>query len=90
MKFQGKRAKLYSNLDWANELSFINTIVAAGHFQKTDKVLDVGTGTGIMARAVAPFVDKVMGIDISHDMLILGSPIENVKLMEGDIRCSGL
>ena len=65
MEFKGNRAKLYDNLQWAKEPSFIDTVVDVGRLQSTDRVLDVGTGTGIMARAISPFVSEVVGLDIS-------------------------
>lgn len=52
-------------------------------------VLDVGTGTGIVAKAVAPFVDRVIGIDFSTAMMknfVNGSLPDNCYLIRGDIR----
>lgn len=90
MEFKGDRAKLYENLEWAKEPSFVDTVVDMGRFKPTDTVLDVGTGTGIMARAIAPLVSEVVGIDISNDMLILAHNNTNIRLVVGDIRASGL
>jgi len=90
LEFQGKRAKLYNKLAWATEPSFIDAVVSAGKIRPTDTVLDVGIGTGIMTDAIAPLVHKVVGIDVSREMLDLGTKHDNVKLVEGDIRESGL
>lgn len=90
MEFKGKRAELYANLEWASEASFIEAIVEAGRFQQTDKVLDIGTGTGIMARAISPLVDTVLGLDISEDMLRIANFDNNITPMLSDIRESGL
>ena len=90
MEFSGTRAKLYDSLAWATETSFIDTIKSIGRFRPTDKVLDVGTGTGIMARAIAPLVAQVVGLDISADMLAIGDPCGNIKSMMRDIRSSGI
>jgi len=90
MEFKGKRAKLYNNLEWATVASFIDPIVDCGRFRSTDIVLDVGTGTGIMTRAIAPLVRKIVGLDVSRDMLSLSLPYPNVTLVVKDIRNSGL
>jgi len=90
MEFAGVRAKLYDNLEWAKEASLIGSIVELGRFQPTDKVLDVGTGTGIMANAITPLVQEVTGVDISRSMLALNHTNGNFKPMLGDIRDSGL
>jgi ubiquinone/menaquinone biosynthesis C-methylase UbiE len=64
-----QRALRYNNLQWVNSDSFMNAIIIAGEFTKTDKVLDVGTGTGVVANILAPIVKKVIAIDSSPDMM---------------------
>ncbi|KKN20694.1 hypothetical protein LCGC14_0933010 [marine sediment metagenome] len=90
MEFKGERATLYDNLEWAREPKFIDYVIGMGRFQKGDRVLDVGTGTGIMADAICPLVSEVVGLDISHDMLSLNHVNGNFDAVEGDIRKSGL
>ena len=90
MEFEGQRAKLYTNLEWANSPGYIKEILKAGQFKKLDKVLDVGTGTGIMAKAISPLVNRVVGIDISEEMLALSNVNSNVQLILRDIRDSSL
>jgi len=68
-KFWSIRAKKYNNLEWANKGDYLHTFLNAGQFHEDDIALDVGTGTGIIAHTVAPFVKKVIGVDISMDML---------------------
>lgn len=68
-KFWAKRAQRYNNLEWVNKGDYLHTFLNAGEFHENDVVLDVGTGTGIIAHTVSPFVKKVVGIDISLDML---------------------
>ena len=48
------------SLDW---------MVQHGRFQSSDRVLDVATGTGFTALAVAPLVTKVTGLDVSSGMM---------------------
>ncbi len=90
MEFKGERATLYDNLEWAREPKFIDYVIGMGRFQKGDRVLDVGTGTGIMADAICPLVSEVVGLDISHEMLSLNHVNGNFNIVEGDIRRSGL
>lgn len=58
------------------------------------KILDVATGTGLVAIAVAQLLDKtsqIVGVDISQGMLdqaqvkIKQEKIDNIKLIKGDI-----
>lgn len=63
------RSHHYNDLEWANHRLYLDAFTEAGRFKKGDVVLDVGTGTGIVAHAVSPFVRKVIGLDKSQDML---------------------
>jgi ubiquinone/menaquinone biosynthesis C-methylase UbiE len=63
------RAQRYNELEWANHSLYLDTFIKAGQFKKTDIVLDVGTGTGIIAHALSPLVNQVIGLDKSQDML---------------------
>lgn len=67
--FWKKRADKYNNLDWVHHQNYLDRFVEEGRFKKTDVVLDVGTGTGIIAHAVSPFVKEVVGLDKSQHML---------------------
>lgn len=68
-KFWQVRARKYNNLEWANKGDYLHTFLNTGKFHEDDVVLDVGSGTGIIAHTVSPFVRQVIGIDISEDML---------------------
>lgn len=67
--FWKKRAKNYEKLQWAIKGGYLHAFLDAGDFKSDDLVLDIGTGTGIIAHTISPFVRKVIGIDISSDML---------------------
>lgn len=66
--FWATRANNYEQLDWVRQ-GYLQAFVTAGKFQSSDCVLDVGTGTGIVAQAVSVLVAKVTGIDSSPEML---------------------
>lgn len=67
------RATHYDELEWVNDRSYLSAFTKAGKFRKTDTVLDIGTGTGIVAHAIAPFVKKVIALDKSPKMLKQGN-----------------
>lgn len=67
--FWKKRADNYDKLDWVNHQMYLDKFVEVGNFKKTDVVLDIGTGTGVVAHAVSPFVKEVIGLDKSQHML---------------------
>ena len=48
-------------------------------------MLDVGTGTGIVAHAVSPFVKQVVGLDKSQDMLEHSNWCGNMYFIKRDI-----
>jgi ubiquinone/menaquinone biosynthesis C-methylase UbiE len=68
-EFWKTRAKNYQRLEWAIKGEYLHAFLEADNFNSKDVVLDIGTGTGIIAHTISPFVNKVIGIDISPDML---------------------
>lgn len=87
-EFWAVRAEKYDQLEWARREEYLQAFVAAGDFQPTDRVLDVGTGTGIVAHSVSPFVAEVVGVDLSAGMLARAwaSRVANEVFEEGDVR----
>lgn len=85
-KFWEMRAEKYNNLKWVNEPTYIETFVASADFNKKDLVLDVGTGTGVIAHAIASHVKEVIGLDISQDMLEHSNWKDNKYFIKRDIR----
>lgn len=67
--FWKMRSQHYNDLEWANHRLYLDAFIEGGNFKKNEIVLDVGTGTGIVAHAVSPFVKQVVGLDKSQDML---------------------
>ena len=82
-----ERAEKYNNLDWVNSSGFIGAIIAAGKFSPRHKVLDVGTGTGVIAHAISPLVKQVVAIDSSLDMMDrVNGKFDNVEFKVCDAR----
>ena len=84
-KFWEKRAEKYNNLRWVNEPNYLKSFLSSSDFNKKDVVLDVGTGTGVIAHAVAPLVKEVIGLDISQNMLKHNNWKENKYFIKRDI-----
>lgn len=84
--FWKMRSQKYNNLEWANHQNYLNAFVGNGKFKKSDIVLDVGTGTGIIAHAISPFVREVIGLDKSQDMLEHSNWYGNMYFFKRDIR----
>lgn len=81
-----KRASRYSGFKWTNDRQYLDMFVSCGNFRKDDHVLEMGIGTGLVARAVSPLVSKIIGIDISLDMLDYCQTDGNIYLVNCDAR----
>lgn len=78
------RSANYDKLFWTKDKTYIDKITSMGDFKKTEIVLDIGTGTGIMARALKPYVKHVVGLDISDSMISHGK-WEGFSIVKWDI-----
>ena len=83
--FWKTRSQHYNELEWVNHRLYLDEFIEAGSFRKSDIVLDVGTGTGIVAHAVSPFVKEVIGLDKSQDMLEHSNWRGNMYFIKRDI-----
>ena len=68
-KYWRGRAVHYDKLFWTKDEEYLNRIIEMGDFKKTDLVLDVGVGSGAVAKKIQPLVKDVIGLDISESML---------------------
>ena len=66
------RSAKYDKLYWTKDESYLEMILKMADLKKSDIVLDVGTGTGTIGRAIMPFVNHVIGLDNSEAMLDKG------------------
>jgi len=79
------RSQHYNELEWANHRLYLDAFIEAGDFKSNDVVLDVGTGTGIVAHAVSPFAKQIIGLDKSQDMLEHSNWHGNMYFIKRDI-----
>lgn len=80
------RSKDYNNLNWVKDDSYIKAIINALQPDPEDIILDMGTGTGIIAHALSPIVKEVIGLDKSQDMLEHSNWKDNKYFIKRDIR----
>ncbi|TRM12181.1 class I SAM-dependent methyltransferase [Lentibacillus cibarius] len=85
-----KQAQDFSNknLSLSNE-QYIQWMLSSIPLDKRHSVLDVAAGTGIISRAMAPFVSQVTSLDLSPDMIRQGNreneqqQIFNIQFVQG-------
>ncbi len=87
-EFWAVRARDYAGLEWVRRDDYLGVVVAALDLSPNDRVLDLGTGTGVVAHALAPHVAHVTGVDLSLDMLrqAMARRAANETFEEGDAR----
>ncbi len=66
------RAAKYDKLYWTKDPGYLSEIIRLGDLAKHHIALDVGTGTGDVAKAVKDHVRHVLTIDTSDSMLEMG------------------
>jgi ubiquinone/menaquinone biosynthesis C-methylase UbiE len=84
--FWKMRAKHYNELEWVNHRTYLDAFIQLGDFRRSDLVLDVGTGTGVVAHAISPVVKQVIGLDKSQDMMEHSNWYGNMYFIRRDIR----
>ena len=79
------RSEKYNNLKWVSDKSCMENLIGCLDIKDDDTVLDVGTGTGIVASNIKNMVSSVFALDISNDMLSKGK-WQGVSIIEWDVR----
>jgi 16S rRNA (adenine1518-N6/adenine1519-N6)-dimethyltransferase len=73
---------------WLKSEAALSQIVAAARLTPTDRVLEIGPGTGILTRRLLPLVQALVGVEIDRDLCeILRKHLgkaQNFLLLEGD------
>ncbi|MBD0364354.1 MAG: 16S rRNA (adenine(1518)-N(6)/adenine(1519)-N(6))-dimethyltransferase, partial [Coleofasciculus sp. C3-bin4] len=73
---------------WLRSEKALNKIVAAAKLQQSDRILEIGPGTGILTRQLLPQVQSLVAVEIDRDLCELlvkklGST-DNFLLLQGD------
>jgi 16S rRNA (adenine1518-N6/adenine1519-N6)-dimethyltransferase len=73
---------------WLRSEKVLNKIVAAAKLQQSDRLLEIGPGTGILTRQLLPQVQSLVAVEIDRDLCELlvkklGST-DNFLLLQGD------
>jgi ubiquinone/menaquinone biosynthesis C-methylase UbiE len=63
------RCKKYNDLAWVKNKNLLDVLIKFSNFKKTDHVLDLGCGTGIVSLAIVNKVNSIFAIDSSKEML---------------------
>jgi 16S rRNA (adenine1518-N6/adenine1519-N6)-dimethyltransferase len=73
---------------WLRSEEALNQIVAAAQLQKSDRILEIGPGTGILTHRLLPDVQSVVAVEIDRDLCKLLvqrlKSFENLLLLQGD------
>ncbi len=87
----GRRSNAYAACGTLMDQTDLDTVVGLLDLKGNETVLDVATGTGYLAMALAPHVKRVIGIDITPGMLELAvqaegeRDLDNIDNMVGDV-----
>ena len=89
-QFGMQAARFEEYLSYLDDQDIVGWISSHLELQPHFSVLDVATGTGLLARALAPHVHRVVGLDATPEMLHAGrrqaqaDVLRNVVFEEGD------
>jgi 16S rRNA (adenine1518-N6/adenine1519-N6)-dimethyltransferase len=73
---------------WLRSEAVLNKILRAGKLQSSDRILEIGPGTGNLTRLILPFVESLTAVEIDRDLCeklrkTMHQP--NFHLIEGSI-----
>ncbi len=74
---------------WLKSDIILNNILAAAKLNKSDRILEIGPGTGMMTSRLLPEAEAVLGVEIDRDLckklIKKFGDRDNFLLLEGDI-----
>ena len=73
---------------WLRSEAVLNKILRAGKLQSSDRILEIGPGTGNLTRLILPFVESLTAVEIDRDLcekLRKTMHQKNFHLIEGSI-----
>lgn len=85
--FNQVRAQHYNSLHWATDELYLKKFLDFADLQLGDTILDLGTGTALVARGVVGKVEKVVGLDNAVEMLKIATQANpEITFVLGDAR----
>ncbi|MBE9190556.1 16S rRNA (adenine(1518)-N(6)/adenine(1519)-N(6))-dimethyltransferase RsmA [Gloeocapsopsis crepidinum LEGE 06123] len=73
---------------WLKNEKALNQIVTAAELNQSDRILEIGPGTGILTRRLLPLAESVVAVEIDRDLCeLLAKKLgntENFLLLQGD------
>ncbi len=73
---------------WLKSEKALNAIIQASECSKSDRILEIGPGTGILTRRLLPGVKSLVAVEIDRDLCALLAKqlgkIDNFLLLQGD------
>jgi 16S rRNA (adenine1518-N6/adenine1519-N6)-dimethyltransferase len=89
MKLMSPQPRKQFAQHWLRSDKALNQIVAAGELSKSDRILEIGPGTGILTKRLLPMAQSVVAVEIDRDLCqILAKQLgktDNFLLLQGDI-----
>jgi len=85
----GQQAKAYAHsAEHAGDVD-LSMLIERLHLTRVDRVLDIATGNGFTALAMQPLVHRVVGLDLTWEMLAEGRrlalPHATIDWLQGDV-----
>lgn len=81
-----KRLEHYNELQWAKDTRYLDYLLSFVNPQKSDSILDVGTGTGIMAKALLGKCKRVVAVDNSRSVVNAFESNSSIDIRLQDVR----
>ena len=79
------RATKYNSLQWVNNKDNLKSLAKFSSLRPTQKVLEVGCGTGVVSKYIEPKVREMWAVDQSPDMLKLFPKDTTIKVSRLDL-----
>lgn len=73
---------------WLKSEKALDQIIIAAELKKSDRILEIGPGLGVLTERIFPYVDKLLAVEIDRDLckklVFKYGKIDNFLLIEGD------
>lgn len=54
---------------WLRDPQILNQILAAAELSKTDRILEIGPGQGVLTKGLVPFTQSVVAVEVDRDLV---------------------